>query len=106
MLIILGFKLKLHRKETSPRYQLHFEEIKEQKENFDIINEGNKHDIKKMTRLNSVKNLNKIHSSILSEMIAHIGMEFETKDLSWQFYLAYAKLARFGVRKSENYITK
>ncbi|XP_071924677.1 protein FAR1-RELATED SEQUENCE 5-like [Coffea arabica] len=56
-----------------------------------------------MTRLNSVKDLNKIHSSIPNETIPHTGMEFEIKDQAWQYYLAYAKLVGFGIRKSKSH---
>ena len=59
----------------SPWHQLHFEEFKEQEEDFDIVNEGNKHDTEEMIWLNFVKDLNKIHSSIPNEMIPRIGMD-------------------------------
>ena len=59
----------------SPCRQLHFEKFKEQEEDFDIVNEGNKHDTEEMIWLNFVKDLNKIHSSIPNEMIPRIGMD-------------------------------
>ncbi|XP_027062786.2 protein FAR1-RELATED SEQUENCE 5-like [Coffea arabica] len=90
----------------SPCRQLHFEEFKEQKKDFDIVNEGNIHDIEETSGLNSVKDLNKIHSSIPNKTIPHIGMEFETEDQAWQYYLAYGKLVRFVVRKSKSHNDK
>ncbi|KAL3513108.1 hypothetical protein ACH5RR_025825 [Cinchona calisaya] len=42
------------------------------------------------------KDTNIIHSSIPIEKILKIGMEFETENAAYDFYLAYAKEAGFA----------
>ncbi|KAL3522890.1 hypothetical protein ACH5RR_015724 [Cinchona calisaya] len=82
--------------ECSPRRRLDFDAIGQ---------ENNDEDSSPMV-LNVIKDINKIHSSIPSEVIPKIGMQFETEQEAYDFYLAYAKEVGFGIKRSTHHKDK
>ncbi|KAL3509228.1 hypothetical protein ACH5RR_028629 [Cinchona calisaya] len=86
--------------------RLDFEETNELEDNHDIGNEGGESKLDHLMGLNDDKNLNKIHSSMPKELIPAINMEFDTEDMAYEFYLAYAKEVGFGTRRSKSHHDK
>ncbi|KAL3529524.1 hypothetical protein ACH5RR_008846 [Cinchona calisaya] len=84
------------RTECSPRRRL----------DFDAIDQDNNDEDSSPMVLNVIKNINKIHSSILTEVIPKIGMQFETEQEAYDFYLAYAKEVGFGIKRSTHHKDK
>ncbi|XP_027067800.1 protein FAR1-RELATED SEQUENCE 5-like [Coffea arabica] len=67
---------------------------------FDKIDQITNDEVSTPPVLNVIKDINKIHTLIPFELIPKMGMEFESEEDAYNFYLAYAKEVGFGIKRS------
>ncbi|CDP17275.1 unnamed protein product [Coffea canephora] len=67
---------------------------------FDKVDQITNDEVSTPPVLNVIKDINKIHTLIPFELIPKMGMEFESEEDAYNFYLAYAKEVGFGIKRS------
>ncbi|CAI9095514.1 OLC1v1031489C1 [Oldenlandia corymbosa var. corymbosa] len=91
----------------TPEEQSKFENVEQRPYNGSgTINEGSNIESIDLLHQNFDEHLKNVHSSIPREMIPEIGMEFETEEEAFQYYLLYSKKVGFGVRRSKSHNDK
>ncbi|XP_027124120.1 protein FAR1-RELATED SEQUENCE 5-like [Coffea arabica] len=67
---------------------------------FDKVDQITNDEVSTPPVLNVIKDINKIHTLIPFDLIPKMGMEFESEEDAYNFYLAYAKEVGFGIKRS------